>query len=428
MGNQAKSQSKYTRWAWLAAAALAVLSACTDDFEPPYRISKLRVLGVKAAPPEVHLDSATSLNMLVASPRPDVQLCYGWAFCPFAWAKDGNYKCLDPDLQVDLGTGATATVTFATLMQSLSKAPDVFKKMGMGMPSGSTAAPDLGCIPGGKVATGGATGGFSTGSIPDFYVLFQVGEVGEYGGTCPTNAAAMLAKICDDRNNCLAGFKRLGLAPMAGSCAAFDAAKEPTCAKTADSCAFVPECGCDGKTYSNACERAAAKVSKSYDGECRSVNQNPELQGVGLRLPAVDVAAEVSRGVAWPEDVTPVLAPGSTVQFWPRWDPSQIQVIGPSSDPAVQEPVKETLLFSWFSEAGDFSESKTWHGNPQVDYTAPGLSASETSKTVPIWLVVRDQRNGTGWLRRQVRIEKGASLKQNPVCAAAPTAAGCTTP
>ena len=54
-----------------------------------------------------------------------------------------------------------------------------------------------------------------------------------------------------------------------GQCGVADGAG--TCVKAPEICnqIFLPVCGCNGRTFSNDCERQISKVSKAHDGPCR---------------------------------------------------------------------------------------------------------------------------------------------------------------
>jgi len=55
----------------------------------------------------------------------------------------------------------------------------------------------------------------------------------------------------------------------AGQCHSADL--QGVCVPQGEACTdiYKPVCGCDGKTYSNDCERIRAGIQKDHDGECK---------------------------------------------------------------------------------------------------------------------------------------------------------------
>ncbi|RME29376.1 MAG: hypothetical protein D6806_01520 [Deltaproteobacteria bacterium] len=128
--------------------------------------------------------------------------------------------------------------------------------------------------------------------------------------------------------------------------------------------------------------RGIKRLRINIDGD--EPNGNPSLVGI-----------EVMEGPAPGELVSsgdqlrlrPLVAEGSSQAF---------------TDPDTGEPRQEDMLFSWFSNAGEFEERRTIldtdsHGNP-LDVNTWHLTPKWSSPgPVWVWVVVRDGRWGCDW-------------------------------
>jgi hypothetical protein len=104
----------------------------------------------------------------------------------------------------------------------------------------------------------GTTNGDGGGGTPDMATTGPAcGQ--RAGGTCPPNAFCELASLC-------------GAADSGGSCVVI-----PGDCTGANS--KQPECGCDGVTYSNQCERRKSGISLSHAGACKTTKNACEVAG-----------------------------------------------------------------------------------------------------------------------------------------------------
>ena len=116
--------------ALLLVVAIASCAGCTPDFDPASFVDKLRLLEVKAEPPDIPPGASTTLTAETANPGGSAPTLT-WDACllppPPATGQSVNQECItleNSDKLVHLGDGTTVSTTMPMLDPSMVGLPD----------------------------------------------------------------------------------------------------------------------------------------------------------------------------------------------------------------------------------------------------------------------------------------------------------------
>jgi len=345
----------------LAAAALA-LAACSPDFDPASKIDKLRVLAIKAEPPEIappsvdpdlpHTAALTSLVLRAdfdaeaaltttivhlacvptpGDPAPSPCVLLAALRDPTVMLAEAARASCDPD-----AAGSAAGVAFAGVETCVASTCGEAVALGLPLRRPEVAIRDgFAFPPAGPERILGVEAivlAFALDASPDELVAGA-------GTTCPMgDMAARFAELWSSREHVLST-KRIQIRGP-------DAPDAP--------------------------------------------NQNPVIAGIeagSADLTDPDVVTTLPGGTI---ALTPILDPGVLPEPYTKLDASG----------AVIERTTEDWVYSWFSTAGEIDELHT-HGATADDWTVYATAAGAPAVVVA---VVRDLRGGVAWTVRKVNV------------------------
>jgi hypothetical protein len=344
----------------LALASLAPLAACGDQFDPASRVDDLRVLGVRAEPPEIAtpdigaafgVPDRTALSALVADPA---QLAD-----PGRAASVVYLACTDDPLDPE-GGACTSFESFRDVPALARAARPPGEVFGRGEVGAVTFSGLEGCVHGEPCVP-------PTALAPPAYVLPPDLRLDFLPAGMPQRV--------------------VGIEVVVIAVAVAAAPEELLAAGPAG----VPERLAEllpSREHVVAVKRLAVRGPDATD----EPNLNPVVGGIaadGVELPAaVEEGPVFAPGAGL--SLTAVLPAGAEALFQPFTD---YDAFGRPIAPAVEE-----WVYSFFATAGDLDRVHTRSTGEKNRYTAP--DAGEAL----LYLVVRDHRGGADWTVRRIRV------------------------
>ncbi|WP_156338756.1 hypothetical protein [Chondromyces crocatus] len=344
----------------LPALALSALTACTPELESrPSQLLAPRLLAVQAEPAEAAPRAPITFRALHASPEGSAFPTIRWAFCiarkPLTEPGTIASTCLRPDdpTLLPLGEGLHAGGSLpedGCRLFGPDRPPPV-----AGEPAGRAVDPDL-------------TGGFyqpvrlhlrEDGG--DTYATYGARITCGVAGATPAQAAELRSRYRANEN------PELTLAWR------HDGIDEPLTPEATEEPTGTPDPG------QNPAATVRAGETLSLRAAWPSCPEEP-VCGDGLCTLDEDLAA-------CPADCT---APRGCrgAEFYVAFD----------AQAAAVQRRREGLLVSWFATAGAFDADRTGRTGDEAETTTDNTwTAPDTPGEVRLWLVLRDDRGGTGW-------------------------------
>jgi hypothetical protein len=341
--------------------ALLAGAGCETDAPSPTLVEDLRVLAVRAEPPELLLDRedtgappTVTFQALVVDPR-GMPMVYDWRFCPV----ESSQTCGDFDQR-----RAQAAPDF----QPVLEATHAQTRAGQAQLGGSSLE-SVGL------------GDFVVEVPRDLFAYHLAASGWGLGNGAWTSAVLTLGT----GGETLQAQKRVVL-------------------NARDLSAWNPELAASGWQI---CPPAPAEPPPGcLPLRPRTPNRNPDIARVEVaRSARADAPFEPLAGVV-------TVAPKETIRLHPtlaEGAAESYQVLDSTlkgNDLVVVERTEEPIV-SWFSTAGKFGDAQT---APQLTktldntFTAPEARPPTADGRISLFMVVRDQRGGIGWARVEVEV------------------------